>query len=136
MKRNLVIVSIAVAVAVRFLATAPAVIAQNGTGKRPESVAATQSNNLGVTYADSREYKKAIEAFKRALRLNPDDAIALYNLGCVYIRQRQFKQAIEPLREATRRLPDYTEAYVNGVTHTARQATIAQRLKRSVQQPA
>jgi tetratricopeptide (TPR) repeat protein len=113
MKRSLVIVSIAVAVAVRFLAIAPAVIAQNGTDKRTESVAATQSNNVGVTYADSREYEKAIEAFKRALRLNPDDAIALYNLGCVYIRQRQFKQAIEPLREATRRLPDYTEAYVN-----------------------
>ena len=30
------------------------------------------------------KYQKAIESYKQAIRIDPDDAEAHYNLGCVY----------------------------------------------------
>ena len=42
--------------------------------------------NLGkCAYANLGKYKEAIEAYKQAIRIDPDYALAHYNLGDVYL---------------------------------------------------
>ena len=40
--------------------------------------------SLGVAYGKLGRYNDAIEAFRQALRINPEDAAAWYNLGVTY----------------------------------------------------
>lgn len=49
--------------------------------------------NKGVEHYDSREYAKAIEEYKLALRKNPDNTFAMYNLAVVYQDQGKTDQA-------------------------------------------
>ena len=41
--------------------------------------------NLGNAYYESGKWKEAIESYKQAIRIDPDDAIAHYNLSLAYI---------------------------------------------------
>jgi arylsulfatase A-like enzyme/predicted Zn-dependent protease len=43
-------------------------------------------NNLGVVYYRKKDYPKAVEAYERAVRLNPEFAYAFDNLGTLYLR--------------------------------------------------
>lgn len=43
-------------------------------------------NNLGVLYAQQRQYEQAKEALEAAVRANPSYAVAHENLGDVYLR--------------------------------------------------
>jgi len=45
--------------------------------------------NLGVFYAGEMNYDRALEEFKKAVEINPNDAKAHYNLGYIYAEQRQ-----------------------------------------------
>jgi len=45
---------------------------------------------------------EAVESFRRALELNPNDAVAWRHLGRILWREGQFDEAIEPLRTAVR----------------------------------
>lgn len=49
--------------------------------------------NRGVEHYDNRQYAKAIEEYKLALRKNPDDTFAMYNLAVVYQDQGKTDQA-------------------------------------------
>jgi len=51
--------------------------------------------NYGVAYADLGMHKEAIEAYKEAIRINPDDARAHYNLGVLYILLNDRSSALE-----------------------------------------
>lgn len=51
------------------------------------------SYNKGVEHYDNREYAKAIEEYKLALRKNPTDTFAMYNLAIVYQDQGKTDQA-------------------------------------------
>ena len=66
---------------------------------------------LGMSYRGNRPFD-AIDAFKRAVRLDPEYKEAYCNLGIVYNSQDMFKRAIDALREATELDPDYNEALV------------------------
>ena len=39
--------------------------------------------NLGIVYEKLKDFDKAIEAYKKAIELSPDEADAYYNLGLV-----------------------------------------------------
>ena len=54
-----------------------------------------------------------IEAYKQAIRINPDDAKAHCNLGAVYHSLGRYQDAIEAYKQAIRIKPDLTEAYNN-----------------------
>ncbi len=44
---------------------------------------------------------KEIEAYKQAIRINPDDAEAHYNLGVAYDESGMYKEAIEAYKQVT-----------------------------------
>ena len=61
---------------------------------------------------------KAIDAYKQAIRIDPDYAIAHSDLGAAYFNSGMHKEAIEAYKQATRINPDYADAHFNlGVTY-------------------
>ncbi len=48
---------------------------------KDDGLKAKAYHNLGNTYLDATQYDKSIEAYKNALRLNPDDMDTKYNLA-------------------------------------------------------
>ena len=73
---------------------------------------------IGFCYGELGNYTKAIEAFKQAIRIDPDDAIAHYNLGVAYDELGFHKNAIEAYKQAIRIDPDYANAHGNlGATY-------------------
>ncbi len=58
-----------------------------------------QSNNVqnliqeGVVLHDSAEYKKAIEKFEQALKINPKSMLALYEISLSYLELKDYKNA-------------------------------------------
>jgi len=74
---------------------------------------ALQLCNLGVAWYEKGEYKKAIEYFKRALRLNPKYAVAFNNLGAAYAKQGIFDIALDCYKKATNIDPNYATAFNN-----------------------
>ncbi len=65
--------------------------AQGGKGKRAEAEA----------------------AYRAALKVNPDDAVAHYNLGTTLATQGRLDEAVAQLRAAIRLKPDDAEAHGN-----------------------
>ncbi|WP_457601450.1 SPOR domain-containing protein [Hydrogenivirga sp.] len=57
-------------------------------------------NALGLTYMEVEEYKKAEEAFKKALSSHPNNSESKMNLGILYLRMKDYQKAIKFLEEA------------------------------------
>lgn len=51
--------------------------------------------NLGSAYAKSGKYQEAIEAYKQALRINPDNAEVRFKLGLTYILEDDIGSALD-----------------------------------------
>src|SRR5688572_10686644 len=65
------------------------------------------------------EYKKSVEAYKKHLDANPDDAEAHYNLGQSYANLANYSEAIREYRQATRLKENDADMYYDlGVAHT------------------
>jgi tetratricopeptide (TPR) repeat protein len=71
-------------------------------------------NAMGVTYDILRDFPRAIEAYKRALRLNPNLAYVQNNLGYSYYLQGNFDSAIDAFKAAIM-LDDENERYHNNL---------------------
>ena len=56
--------------------------------------------NLGVLYQSLGQYNKALEEFREALRLAPDDALTYGNLVISYICLNRLKEALATAKEA------------------------------------
>ena len=69
--------------------------------------------NKGVSFIKSKELKKAIDEFKKAIELNPSDGASYYNLGICYIRLGRFQEAVKPLELYVTFHPDKAFAYYN-----------------------
>ena len=69
--------------------------------------------NLGVAYINLNRYNDAIEAYRQALRINPEDADAWNNLGIAYRHLNRYNDAIEAYRQALRINPEYAAAWYN-----------------------
>ncbi|MBI4847705.1 MAG: tetratricopeptide repeat protein, partial [Nitrospirae bacterium] len=70
--------------------------------------------DIGFAYGESGQPKEAIEAFKQAIRINPDYEEAYYNLGNADYKSGQYKEAIDAYKQAIRIKPDLAEAH-NGL---------------------
>ena len=68
---------------------------------------------IGYCYAELRSYAKAIEAYKQAVRINPEYADAYNNLGNSYNKIGLHKNAIEACKQAINIDPDSAAAYMN-----------------------
>jgi tetratricopeptide (TPR) repeat protein len=58
--------------------------------------------NLGLTYSSLNRYNDAIEALRKALRINPDYAIAWYNLAVVYALSGNRTAALDAVQKLRR----------------------------------
>ncbi len=56
-------------------------------------------HKLGNLYGISKQYGKAIEAFLQVLRIDPNDASAMYNLGLAYSLSGQKGQAMDVYKQ-------------------------------------
>lgn len=61
------------------------------TGQQDQALQAKAWHNIGNSFVKQRNFEKAIDAYKRALKLNPDDEDTRYNLAYCQ-RQMQSQQ--------------------------------------------
>lgn len=59
-------------------------------------------NNLGNSYSDVGDMESALQAFERAVEINPTLSESRANLGNVYLKKGQIRQAISEYLEALR----------------------------------
>jgi tetratricopeptide (TPR) repeat protein len=59
--------------------------------KNPKNKSAVQ-HNLGNSFFQQKEYSKAIESYKKALRLNPNDQATRYNLALALSKKNDHKK--------------------------------------------
>ena len=69
--------------------------------------------NQGYYHHQSAMYKDAIEAYKQAIRIDPDYADTHNNLGAAYGNSGMYKDAIEAYKQAIRINPDFAMAHIN-----------------------
>lgn len=74
---------------------------------------AIQLCNLGTAWYEKGDYIKAVEYYKKAIRLNQDCAEAINNLGVIYSKQGSLDIAMDCFKKATRIDPNYAEAFNN-----------------------
>jgi tetratricopeptide (TPR) repeat protein len=70
------------------------------------SMSADEHNDLGVTYFERGEARRALREFEHAAALRPDWARALVNLGDARLAVGEVEGAIEAYRRAVRIAPD------------------------------
>lgn len=68
---------------------------------------------LGVAYQGTNQMAKATEAYRRALRIDPELVEAWNNLGLAYGRTNQTAKAIEAYQQALRIDPEHFNAWYN-----------------------
>lgn len=65
----------------------------------------------GISFGESGEYEKAIEAYNKAIELNPNDAEAYFWRGRAYIDLERYERAIEDFDKAIELNPNEKVAY-------------------------
>ncbi len=70
-------------------------------------------NNIGVAKQALQRYGAAKKAFKRAIAIAPNYAMAHYNLGSVYDAQGKFSRAIDSYQKAIDLDPSLLDIRVN-----------------------
>jgi tetratricopeptide (TPR) repeat protein len=73
-------------------------------------------NNLGTVFYGKKSYRRAISAYRRALKLAPEDArsASIYmNLGTAFFARKNYEQATESYNAALKLDPDVFEHHGN-----------------------
>jgi Tfp pilus assembly protein PilF len=79
---------------------------------------------LGLALAGQGQADEAVDEFRAALKLRPDDATAHYNLGTALVCQGQVDAAIAEYRAALKLQPDDVSAHYNLGTALASQGQV------------
>ena len=69
--------------------------------------------HLADLYDRNAQYREAIDAYQKVIRLKPDMGYAYLKMGTAYDRIDQPKEAINAFRKAIRYMPNYAVAYNN-----------------------
>jgi len=70
-------------------------------------------NNLGNTLSEANRIPEAMDLFKQALRINPDNDAAYYNLGTALALTGRMSEAIAQYEQALRIKPNFAKAHNN-----------------------
>lgn len=70
-------------------------------------------NIQGVVLQSLRKYELSVDAFKRALVIDPSHAATYFNMGISLQEQEQLEEAIKAYAKALAIKPDYADAYIN-----------------------
>lgn len=68
---------------------------------------------MGVAYHNLGEYEKAVTYYKKAIRYDPEHAIAYNNLGEVFLKLKKYTDAEEQFRKAIQMNFDLPEPHYN-----------------------
>jgi tetratricopeptide (TPR) repeat protein len=85
-------------------------------GQTPQPDADTRAKAAyehGRKLADGQQFDAAIENFRTAIRLKPDDMLAREWLGLAYIFSKRYEEAIQTYNKLLELKPDYANAYGN-----------------------
>jgi tetratricopeptide (TPR) repeat protein len=66
----------------------------------------------GDNYAKEKEYDKAVDSFRLAIKLDSNLVAAYYGLGTAYANMGRMPDALEPMRTAVRLAPDNAKAHL------------------------
>ena len=69
-------------------------------------------NNLGMAYADAKQYEKAIENYNTALSYGEKNPAMLHNLGNAYRDSGQLEKAVSSYEEALKSNPKFFFTYI------------------------
>jgi tetratricopeptide (TPR) repeat protein len=72
-------------------------------------------DGLGNDYSEIKSYNEAIEAYRQAVRINPELAGVWNNLGVAYARSGNRSAALEAIRELRRLDPEQADRLFNGI---------------------
>jgi tetratricopeptide (TPR) repeat protein/tRNA A-37 threonylcarbamoyl transferase component Bud32 len=81
--------------------------------RRPPAAEARDANREGLRHFREREYGEALDAFRRAGRLNPDEPEYRNNEGYALYRLGRTREAVAVLEEVVQRHPERYVAYAN-----------------------
>jgi tetratricopeptide (TPR) repeat protein len=87
----------------RFEESLP-ILREQAEGIQPDAMSWFQ---LGVAYGDLRQSAEAIDAYKKALKLDPDYDLAMFNLGGVFWNSGERTEALSIWTSAIGRFPDH-----------------------------
>ncbi|NWG13771.1 MAG: tetratricopeptide repeat protein [Acidobacteria bacterium] len=76
--------------------------------QQSESIASL--TRLGADYLEQGDLSKALDAFERAVRLQPSDPALQFNVGLALYRMGRYRQALEPLGKALAHPPSAERA--------------------------
>ncbi|MEW5895203.1 MAG: tetratricopeptide repeat protein [Candidatus Omnitrophota bacterium] len=82
-------------------------------GKKISPTDADKYASLSVAYERLERYNEAIDALKKAIQGNPNNAHFFFRLGMMYFNQQEKDQAVEALKRAIEIDPLYYEVYYN-----------------------
>ena len=80
---------------------------------RPIVTEAIHYFNSAVSFYNQRETSRAIQAYQKAIELNPASIEAYNNLGIIYQEMGDFGRAVEAYQKAIEINPQYEKAYNN-----------------------
>jgi class 3 adenylate cyclase/TolB-like protein/Flp pilus assembly protein TadD len=78
-----------------------------------EPTSATTNSNLGIAYAQLKNYQQAINSFKQAIRCDSNNVDPWNNLGYAYERVSHYDQALEAYINALSKKKDWPLLYTN-----------------------
>jgi len=67
-------------------------------------------NNRAICFKNIREFDRAIADHRKALAINPNDAVAFYNLGCVYWELKNWPAVIDAWEKCLQLDPEHQTA--------------------------
>lgn len=68
---------------------------------------------LGFIYAKKNEFEKSLEAFDRALAINPESYVIEFHKGYVYLAQKEYDKAIQSFRRVIALNPKFVHAHLS-----------------------
>ncbi len=66
---------------------------------------------IGITYAQEKEYRRAIEYYSKSIAKSPGFVLAHVNKGLAYLQLKEYKKAVESFNEAIANEPNKAEHY-------------------------
>ena len=66
---------------------------------------------MGMVYGQQGRWDEAVQQYRQALTLQPDDALVLFNLAILLARQDDTKAALECLEKVVTHEPEWAEAH-------------------------
>ena len=64
--------------------------------------------NLGHSYSELKEYQKAIDAYKKVIKIDPNDYKAHNNMGDAYLKLKEYQEAIGAYKEVIKITSDFS----------------------------